>query len=250
MGNDAIVLGNLRGERLMSVISDRVYSDPRTFLAEHPLPQTDEVIKVLWIHGLEGGPDGSKARSLKDDPRFTVRALQMNTKNLFTSTLLQLEEMKSHPPDLIAGSSYGGMIAMLLIQMGLWQGPTLLLAPATGLLFPSRLHLPAEAKALIVHGESDEDVPYEHSLRIVRAAPKAQLVTIPDGSHRLQELVTAEPGSLRDLAEATFRLYGESRQTEPSRISWWDRLKVLFTLTAATLRNLPTVISALRKYKK
>lgn len=43
---------------------------------------------------------------------------------------LAYQEIKKHNPQLIIGSSWGGSIAVNLIERGLWNGDTILLAPA------------------------------------------------------------------------------------------------------------------------
>ncbi len=51
-------------------------------------------------------------------------------KSIESCLALQIEPIKKFVPDVIVGSSYGGAITCELIRRGLWEGPTILLAPA------------------------------------------------------------------------------------------------------------------------
>jgi len=71
-----------------------------------------------------------------------------------------------------AGSSWGGAIATFLTMEGSWSGPTILLAPAGGLVArlarivpSSQLHIPASVNYThIVHSKADRVVPFQDSI--------------------------------------------------------------------------------------
>jgi len=84
--------------------------------------------RVQFIHGLEGSPQGSKARLFAE--RFTAVTPAMDTGDFEACVALQAETITKFRPDVLVGSSFGGAVAVALLQRGLWRGPTLLLAQA------------------------------------------------------------------------------------------------------------------------
>lgn len=201
---------------------------------------------VLFVHGLESGPQGRKARYLASagfnvvselmpcgraelprDPvvlgaaASAVAAIAVSGKAagwfgfaLATSLVgaaapvaisrimrrvfrrsvdVQLRALAAHPIDVVVGSSFGGAVALELLQRGAWAGPTVLLCPAQNLIArrgwrpapPSLASLPASlaAQVVVVHGRGDQIVPVAHSQELV-AGSSARLVLIDD-DHRL-----------------------------------------------------------------
>ena len=83
-------------------------------------------------------------------------------------------------PAAVVGYSWGGAIATFLLERGLWAGPTLLLAPAGGLLAvhagrpaPSLANLRSLPPLTLVHGESDAIVAAADSFALAQTAPGA-----------------------------------------------------------------------------
>jgi pimeloyl-ACP methyl ester carboxylesterase len=111
------------------------------------------------------------------------------------SVAVQLELLAREPVDVVVGSSFGGAVALELINRGAWKGQTLLLCPAHRLVAargwtPSPT-LPADARQVtVVHGRQDETVPLEHSRSLVRGTA-ATLIEVDD-DHRLTNTATAE----------------------------------------------------------
>jgi hypothetical protein len=117
---------------------------------------------------------------------------------------LQAEAIEAHKPDVVIGpqppppltkigSSYGGGIAVLALQYGIWSGPTVLLCPAYKKLC-DRAHMEATPLAAagcdrpwvaVVHGDADQDVPLEHSRHLVDGCTLATLRVVAD-NHRLE----------------------------------------------------------------
>lgn len=122
-------------------------------------------IRVQFIHGLEGSPQGRKARLLAE--HFDARTPAMKTGDFEGCVRRQAEEAARFQPDVLAGSSFGGGVAVALLQRGLWRGPTLLLAPAAlhqGL----ELRLPEGVRVWIVHGTRDDLVDPGESRTLAR----------------------------------------------------------------------------------
>eukprot|EP01116_Phalansterium_solitarium_P004433 TRINITY_DN15436_c0_g1_i1.p1 TRINITY_DN15436_c0_g1~~TRINITY_DN15436_c0_g1_i1.p1 ORF type:complete len:233 (+),score=62.53 TRINITY_DN15436_c0_g1_i1:88-786(+) len=110
----------------------------------------------------------------------------------------QADAIASFKPDVVVGSSFGGAIAMLCIDRGLWHGPTLLLAPAFHKVcnlarMPLNFTMPPSVRMHIVHGTKDNTVPIDDSRLIANALRQVTLEEIND-DHRLKS--TTE-GSLK-----------------------------------------------------
>lgn len=185
-------------------------------------------MRVLFLHGLESGPQGQKARYLAE--RFEARTPDMQTAvdvaaratlepaarraaevELFRrSVALQRAEVASFRPDVLVGSSFGGAVAVALLREGAWRGPTLLLAQAAllatrraGVLGPEdRVALPPDVPVLLVHGTKDDVVPVGDSRALASTSPRATLVEVDDG-HRLETLCADE--RLADLVRQAAR---------------------------------------------
>ena len=144
-------------------------------------------LRVLFIHGLEGSPQGNKARYLRQ--HFDVVAEAMDTSDFEGCVRQQASLVEREAPDVVIGSSFGGAVAAALVQRGKWRGPTLLLAPALGHLGLERT-LPAGARVAIVHGTRDAVVPIDDSRELARNAG-LELVEVDD-EHRLEGLLGSE----------------------------------------------------------
>lgn len=237
--------------------------------------------RVLFIHGLESGPSGSKVRMLRG-MGFEVHASDMHMslkrldkKNSVARSALRLVEVQAvglgllaaliggialsdwrlsaaglvgglliiglrrrrwlaramadsraacvavqrdavsaFQPTVVVGSSWGGAVACSLMVDGAWTGPTVLLAPAMGLV-QDRID-PAETPALMAalvevadhtplvmfHDPDDDVVPIQYS-RELAGTSTATLHEAPGAGHRL--LATLEDGrleaALRTLCE-------------------------------------------------
>jgi alpha/beta superfamily hydrolase len=78
----------------------------------------------------------------------------MDTSNFEACVVLQAKLLASFEPDVLVGSSFGGAVAVALLQRGLWKGPTLLLAQAA-VRYGLSPELPAETRVRVVHGSRD-----------------------------------------------------------------------------------------------
>ena len=155
-------------------------------------------LRVLYVHGLEGSPQGHKARYLRQ--RFDVVAEAMDTSDFERCVRQQADVIARERPDVVVGSSFGGAVAAALVQRGKWRGPTLLLAPALRHLGVERT-LPAGLPIAIVHGTRDAVVAIDDSRALARALG-VELIEIDD-EHRLEALLEGER-----FAELTRRIAG------------------------------------------
>jgi predicted esterase YcpF (UPF0227 family) len=101
-------------------------------------------LRVHFIHGLEGSPQGAKPRFLAE--HFDTVAPAMDTSDLPGAIATQEAALAASAPDVLVGSSFGGAIAVDLLARGVWRGPTVLLAPAASTTTSSRW--PTAARSL------------------------------------------------------------------------------------------------------
>ena len=157
-------------------------------------------VRVHFIHGLEGSPNGSKARLLAR--HFDAVTPAMDTSD-FEGCVVRHAALLADggdDPDVLAGSSFGGAVAVALLQRGHWAGPTLLLAQAA-LLYGLPAELPPGIPVWIAHGSGDDVVPPEHSRRLAAAGDPAHVRLIEvDDDHSLHASVAN--GSLVDWVRA------------------------------------------------
>jgi hypothetical protein len=156
---------------------------------------------VQLIHGLEGSPQGSKARFLAQ--HFDALTPVMDTSDFAGATELHARILEEFRPDVLVGSSFGGAVAVALLGSGKWRGPTLLLAPAQRH-FGVAESLPDGVIVIIVHGTRDDVIDIEDSRRLAAssAAEWVELLEIDD-DHRLESLVRG--GRLAELVREVMR---------------------------------------------
>lgn len=151
-------------------------------------------LRVQFAHGLEGSPQGSKARLLARV--FDARTPAMPTRDFEACVSLHAETLRDFRPDLLVGSSFGGAVAVALLQRAAWTGPTLLLAQAAahqGL----ALELPRDVHVWLVHGLQDTLVDPEESRVLARSGTpgRVRLIEVED-DHPLRASV--EQGRLQE----------------------------------------------------
>ena len=157
-----------------------------------------EDVRVQFIHGLESSPNGAKAQWLAR--HFTTRTPEMNTRDFAASTAVQAAALREFEPHVLVGSSYGGAIAVELLQRGLWRGPTLLLAQAA-LRRGQPAELPEDVTVWLVHGTRDAIIGVEDSRVLARAGTPGRVRLIEvDDVHALH--TTVEDGRLVGWVEA------------------------------------------------
>ena len=150
---------------------------------------------MLFVHGSESGPQGTKARLFAD--HFEALTPAMDTRDFEACVAQQADAIRRFQPDVVVGSSFGGGVVLALLQRALWRGPTLLLAQAA-IQLKLRPELPGGVRLWLVHGTRDDVVPIADSRVLARsgAAALVRLIEVDD-DHRLSGLV--ESGRLVEL---------------------------------------------------
>ena len=150
--------------------------------------------KVLFVHGLEGSPQGAKAKLFA--AHFDAETPAMDTSNFDACVDVQAAAIDSFRPDVLVGSSFGGAVAVALLARGVWHGPTLLLAQAA-VHYDADARLPRDATVWLAHGTRDTLIPIEHSRRLARTGnpDRVRLLEVDD-EHPLHASV--ENGALLD----------------------------------------------------
>jgi predicted esterase len=158
-------------------------------------------LKIQFVHGLESSPQGRKAKFLEN--RFIAYTPQMDTSDFASCIRLQTEAVTSFRPDLLLGSSFGGAVVVTLLELGVWNGPTLLLAPAA-LRYDPAARLPEGVPVTIVHGTGDTVVDIEDSRKLaLTGLPGWVRLFEVDDAHDLAGLV--ESGQLAEIAREAYQ---------------------------------------------
>lgn len=156
---------------------------------------------MLFLHGLESGPGGTKARWLAErhgaftpDLRTAALAEVMAAGRIdgpeayeaaaATSYAIAREALADERPDVLVGSSFGAALAVALLRDGLWRGPTLLLACASRRLLGD-VPIPAGVRAVLIHGRYDDVVPLDDARWLAAAAGPGVLLWEVADDHRL-----------------------------------------------------------------
>ncbi len=144
-------------------------------------------LRVQFIHGLESSPQSVKALLFAEV--FTACTPAMDTSDFEACVALQSDVAAQFAPDVLVGSSFGGGVAVAMLQRGLWHGPLLLLAQAA-VRMGLPLELPGTGPVWLVHGRQDTIVDIEDSRRLaaVGAAERVRLIEVDD-DHLLRSLV-------------------------------------------------------------
>jgi hypothetical protein len=151
-------------------------------------------MKILFLHGLESTPGGSKVRYLQGLGHTILNPL-LPRDDFEASLQIAQEEVDLERPDVIVGSSRGGAIAMALDPRG---ARLVLLAPAW-----KHYEVPPSAPrdTIVLHCVTDEEVLFRDSEEL------EELDLIPCGeSHRM-----TDPGALEALGNA---VAGKQRRVE------------------------------------
>jgi hypothetical protein len=157
------------------------------------------VARVLFFHGRESGPAGTKAAWLRE--RFGAVTPQLESLGEVEDALPAARQaLREVQPEVVVGSSFGGAVAVALLREGLIRVPVVLIAPAARRLgVPNAF--PEGARAVILHGELDDLVPLEDSVALARTGgPGVELQVVAGGDHRLNEILGS--GALAEAIEA------------------------------------------------
>lgn len=116
-------------------------------------------MKVLFLHGLESKPGGTKARHLQNEG-YTVLNPALPRESFEASIKIAQELIDAEKPDLVVGSSRGGAVGMCVNTLG---APLVLIAPAWSRFMNNQhmneWHIRCEPqKTIILHSENDSIV--------------------------------------------------------------------------------------------
>eukprot|EP01060_Flectonema_neradi_P011068 TRINITY_DN18130_c2_g1_i1.p1 TRINITY_DN18130_c2_g1~~TRINITY_DN18130_c2_g1_i1.p1 ORF type:complete len:237 (+),score=27.87 TRINITY_DN18130_c2_g1_i1:141-851(+) len=124
--------------------------------------------------------------------KLLAQSLQLSFQSCLT---IQSKAIQKHQPDVVIASSFGGAVAVELLQKGEYRGPCIVLCPAHRLLM--RLMnvdytTPAiSSRLLVIHGSEDKVIPHRHSIELNNANEHTTLHTIQGGSHGLGKYVAS-----------------------------------------------------------
>lgn len=156
---------------------------------------------VLFAHGKESGPWGSKIKHLASiAEKHGCKLLSPDYSGLIdpdarVKHLLALP-MLPHDRLIMVGSSMGGYVSTVASQT-LKPAGLFLMAPAFYMPgYAEQEPAPGAEVTCVVHGWGDEVIPVEHSIRFAKACHAS--LHVLDGDHRLNN-VLADVGSLFDL---------------------------------------------------
>ncbi len=158
-------------------------------------------MKILFLHGLESGPFGSKCQALKkvfgeivvpDCTGVTDELERLNINRQYID--------REPGPFLVVGSSMGGLMALLLQQACPGKVAGLVLcAPALHRSAAAGLNLNTLPTTVVIHGNRDDVVPLEASLDF------GERLLVVDDDHRLSNSI---PKLLRAVFEMQLELTG------------------------------------------
>ena len=205
-------------------------------MTKRPRPGALEA-HVIYLHGLESSPQGTKGQFLFENYRA-------NAVNLDTSAAIRSRDAAdargepwSHAsPDIeqafavpleraraaitgdtqvIVGSSFGGAVLTHLIAEGSWKGPCLFIASA-GIKLVGHVDCPPVAPIIFMHGRQDTIIPIDHSRQIAHASgSNVQLWEIGD-DHFMRSITTNAPSGLRWTCCWNRVSVASSTQTNPT----------------------------------
>ena len=145
--------------------------------------------RVLFVHGLEGSPQGAKARLFAK--HFDASTPAMDTSDFEACVDVQARAIESFGPDVVVGSSFGGAVVVALLERGAWRGPTLLLAQAA-VHYNADAQLPENVPVWMAHGTRDTLIPVEHSRRLAATGSPDQVRLLEvDDDHSLHDSVAS-----------------------------------------------------------
>ena len=152
-------------------------------------------MKILFLHGKESGPGGTKPTYLAEHG-FTVINPALPADDFDASVRIAQAAFDEHTPDVVVGSSRGGAVAM---NINIGDAGLVLLAPAWKKWGTAKT---VEPQTRVIHSRQDDIVLFASSEELVASSPSTVLVEIGT-DHRLS---TAEPlAAMLEAVRAVFR---------------------------------------------
>lgn len=141
-------------------------------------------MKVLFLHGLESKPGGTKPSCLKK-AGYDVCNPALPKNDFDISVKIAQDSIDFEKPDLVVGSSRGGAVAMSVSTRG---APLLLIAPAWKKYVKDldTWKIRADATELfILHSENDDVIPVSESKELTEKY--GGQLTIVGADHRMSD---------------------------------------------------------------
>jgi len=138
-------------------------------------------MKVLFLHGLESKPGGSKSKALKE-AGFEVLNPALPREPFDIAVKVAQDMINVDKPDVIVGSSRGGAVAMAIDTQG---AAIILIAPAWKKYGVSK----KIESATILHSETDDIVPFSDTEELIEKNPNIKLIKCKD-DHRMKKKKT------------------------------------------------------------
>ena len=124
-----------------------------------------KVKKILFLHGLESTPGGTKPQYLKKHG-YKVLNPGLPKSSFEESVRIAQKAVDEEEPDVIVGSSRGGAVALCLEPRG---AKLVLIAPAWKRFDRTRETASLKSECVILHSENDNIVNIEDSLQLIEA---------------------------------------------------------------------------------
>jgi hypothetical protein len=131
-------------------------------------------MKILFLHGLESGPNGSKVKHLAERG-CDIYAPKLPKESFSESIRIAQDMFDAVDPDYVVGSSRGGAIAMAIDSQ---QTSLVLIAPAWK---KYNVSPQLNSEAVVLHSADDDVIPLGESY--ILAAP----LHICGESHRMSD---------------------------------------------------------------
>jgi pimeloyl-ACP methyl ester carboxylesterase len=146
---------------------------------------------VLFLHGLEGRPTGTKATTLQQ-AGFDLVAPSLPADDFAASVRIAQDAFDAHRPAVVVGSSRGGAVALSLAPH---HAAVVLVCPAWKKFAPGAK---ATARTRILHSAQDELIPLAESQELATySGLSPDAVTVVGTAHRM-----SDPAALEALVEA------------------------------------------------
>ena len=136
---------------------------------------------VLFLHGLEGRPTGTKATTLQQ-AGFDLVAPSLPADDFAASVRIAQDAFDAHRPAVVVGSSRGGAVALSLAPH---DAAVVLVCPAWKKFAPGTK---ATARTRILHSAQDELIPLDASHELAAVSGISQdAVTVVGTAHRMSD---------------------------------------------------------------
>lgn len=181
--------------------------------------------KVLYLHGLESGPNAGKAVALRK-AGFEVEAPALDTAATaalvnrgsrlpaaYTAALdgplaQARDALLAFRPDVVVGSSFGGAVLLRLVGDPAWTGAVAVMLAGAGPKMTGIDKLPPGVDVVLVHGRQDDVIPIDDSRGLAASSATALLIEVHD-DHRLS--ATTASGLLAAVVTLAFSRPAQGR---------------------------------------